>query len=55
MILKKNKKIDESKIMCDDCNKTNKSNSYENSFFVFIIVNKIYALYVNQNIIKHII
>ena len=26
--------IDESKIICNDCNKTNKSNSYENAFYI---------------------
>ena len=30
----KKQKIDDSKIMCNDCNKTNKSNSYENAFFI---------------------
>ena len=47
--------INEAKIICQNCNKINKSTSYNNIFFICLDCKKIYVNYVNLLMIKFII
>ena len=54
-ILKKTQKIDESKIICENCGENNKSQSFNKVFYICQLCKKNYALYVKQFMIKLII